>query len=347
MIYKLDPLGDPRWQALVDRHPNASVFHTSGWLEAVRRTYGYKPVVFTTSSPTHELRSGLLFCRIRSWLAGRRMVSLPLSDSCEPLCDSDEFEVLLHYLQSAFDHQDWKSLEIRLFDGHYSSEAKAAGFSIRDKHLLHRLSLQSVRSNLFESFHEDSLQHQVQGTERPGLVERIGKSERLLKDFYGLYLLNQQRQKVPPQPYKWFQNVVRCMDECLEIRTAYENDIPIASILTLRFRNTVYCRYGYANAQFNHLGSMPFLLLRAMREAKSNGATRFDLGRMELGNTELIAFKSRWASQPQTLTYWEFPGSLADSVQSDWKAKVLKGVFSLMSDRMLTATGRFFYPYIG
>ena len=346
MIYKLDPLGDPRWQALVDRHPNASVFHTSGWLEAVRRTYGYKPVVFTTSSPTHELRNGLLFCRIRNWLAGRRMVSLPLSDSCEPLCDSDEFEMLLHYLQSAFDHQDWKCLQVRLFDGHFLSEVKTAGFSMKDKRVIHSLNLQSLRSDFFESFHQDSVQHQVQGIGWPGFVERVGKSERLLNDFYGLYLLNRQQQRVPSQPYKWFQNVLQCMNECLEIRTAYKNDIPIASALTLRFRNTVYYKYGCANAQFNRLGAMPFLLWRAMCEAKSNGATRFDLGRIELDNAELVAFKNKWASQAQTLTYWEFPSSLAESVPSDWKAKILKGVFSLMSDRMLTATGRFLSPFI-
>jgi hypothetical protein len=347
MIYKLDPLGDPRWQALVDRHPNASVFHTTGWLEAVRRTYGYNPVVFTTSSPTHELTNGLLFCRIRSWLTGRRMVSLPFSDHCEPLCDSAEFEVLVHYLQSALDHQDWKYLEIRLVDGHMSRGPETVGFRVKEKHLLHRVSLQSSPADLFGSFHKGSVQRRVRRAERAGLVERVGRSERLLKDFYGLCLLTRQRQKLPPQPYKWFQNVVQCMGEYLEIRTAYKNDIPIASILTLRFRNTVYYKYGCSDAQFNHLGATPFLLWRAIWDAKSNGATEFDLGRTEMGNAGLIAFKNKWAPGPQTLTYWKFPGSLADSVRFEWKVKVLKGVFSLMPSRLLTATGRFLYPHIG
>jgi hypothetical protein len=347
MIYKLDPLGDPRWQALVDRHPNASVFHTTGWLEAVRQTYGYNPVVFTTSSPAHELKNGLLFCRIRSWLTGRRMVSLPFSDYCEPLCDSDEFEVLVHYLQSALDHQDWKYLEIRMVDGRLSRGPEMVGFRVKEKHLLHRVSLQSSPADLFESFHKDSVQRRVQRAERAGVVERVGRSEGLLKDFYGLCLLTRQRQKLPPQPYKWFQNVVQYMGECLQIRTAYKNDIPIASILTLRFRNTVYYKYGCSNTQFNHLGATPFLLWRAIWGAKSNGATEFDLGRTEMDNAGLIAFKNKWAPEPQTLTYWKFPGSLADSVRFDWKVKVLKGVFSLMPSRLLTATGRFLYPHIG
>jgi hypothetical protein len=347
MIYKLDPLVDPRWQALVDRHPNASVFHTTGWLEAVRRTYGYDPLAFTTSSPTHELSNGLLFCRVRSWLTGRRMVSLPFSDHCEPLCDSAEFETLVHYLQSALDHQDWKYLEIRLVDGRLSHGPESVGFRVKDKHLLHRLNLQSSRKDLFESFHKDSVQRRVRRAERAGIVEEVGRSERLLKDFYGLCLLTRQRQNLPPQPYKWFQNVVECMGERLEIRAAYKDDIPVASILTLRFRDTVYFKYGCSNSQFHHLGATPFLLWRAICEAKSNGATGFDFGRTEIGNAGLIAFKNKWAPEPQSLTYWKFPGSLADSVRFDWKLKVLKRAFSLMPSRLLTATGRLLYPHIG
>src|SRR2546430_5296635 len=90
ILYSLDPLEDPRWAEFVQRHPRASVFHTPGWLEALRRTYGYEPVVYTTSLPRAELTNGLVFCRVRSWLTGRRLVSLPFSDHCEPLVHNSE-----------------------------------------------------------------------------------------------------------------------------------------------------------------------------------------------------------------------------------------------------------------
>jgi Acetyltransferase (GNAT) domain len=347
MIYKLDPLRDPRWQALVDKHPNASVFHTTGWLEAVRRTYGYNPVVFTTSSPTDELRNGLLFCRVRSWLTGPRMVSLPFSDHCEPLCDSGEFDVLVRYLQSALDHQDWKYLEIRLIDGLFSHGAEAAGFRVKDKHLLHRVNLRSSPADLFGSFHKDSVQRRVRRAERAGLVEKVGRSEPLLKDFYSLCLLTRQRHRLPPQPYEWFQNVVQCMGERLDIRTAYKDEVPIASILTLRHRGVVYYKYGCSDAHFNYLGATPLLLWRAMCEANSRGATEFDLGRTEMGHVGLISFKNKWAREPQALTYWKFPGSPSDFVRFEWKVKLLKEVLSWMPNGLLTATGRLLYPHIG
>jgi len=87
-VYEIDPLWDPRWQALLARDSRASIFHHPSWLDALRRTYGYQPTVLTTTPPGGELTNGVVLCRVDSWLTGRRMVSLPFSDHCEPLAES-------------------------------------------------------------------------------------------------------------------------------------------------------------------------------------------------------------------------------------------------------------------
>ena len=81
----IDPLTDTRWNDLVAQHPHASSFHERGWLEALQRTYGYKPFVLTLNSPAESLTNGIVVCRISSWLTGTRLVSLPFADHCEPL----------------------------------------------------------------------------------------------------------------------------------------------------------------------------------------------------------------------------------------------------------------------
>ena len=114
--YELDPLHDPRWGALVDSHPRASVFHSTSWLRALQTVYGYEPVVVTTCPPGARLTNGVVFCRIKSWLTGRRVVSLPFSDHCEPLVDTaDEFDYLLVRMRRYVDEDKkispshWKS----------------------------------------------------------------------------------------------------------------------------------------------------------------------------------------------------------------------------------------------
>src|SRR5262245_38834076 len=113
-VHILDPLSDRRWPEFVRHHPNASAFHTVGWLRSLQNTYGYEPLAFTTSGPSEELRNSLLFCVVRSWLTGSRIVSLPFSDHCEPLVESsDELRALHLFVEHYSKQQGWKYVEIR------------------------------------------------------------------------------------------------------------------------------------------------------------------------------------------------------------------------------------------
>src|SRR5215469_16743428 len=140
--YQLDPTQDQRWSEFVERHPKASIFHTVGWLKTLRHTYGYEPVVFTTSPPTCALKNGLVFCRIKSWLTGRRLVSLPFSDHCELLCDTTQDLIfLMRYLQSALEPQNCRYLEIRPVNGIPDQMGNQIRFSPSYNYFLHTLSL--------------------------------------------------------------------------------------------------------------------------------------------------------------------------------------------------------------
>src|ERR1019366_2995967 len=84
-VYEFDPLTDSRWTRFLDQHHGATAFHSPGWLAAIQKTYGYEPIVFTTSGA--DLTNAMVFCRISSWMTGRRLVSLP---SSHPTADPAE-----------------------------------------------------------------------------------------------------------------------------------------------------------------------------------------------------------------------------------------------------------------
>jgi hypothetical protein len=347
-FYQIDPTSDARWADLVQKHPNASVFHTVGWLKALRRTYGYRPVVFTTSPPTGELNNGLVFCRVNSWLTGRRLVSLPFSDHCEPLCDSvQDLNFLIRYLQTALEHQEWKYLEIRPINVSIGQSGDGIGFMPAVTHSLHILDLRPDIGEVFRRLDKDSVQRRIRRAERASLVEKSGRSDDLLKEFYALFVTTRARHRLPPIPYAWFRNLVHYQGEALEIRLAYKDGIPVAGILTLQFRDVVYYKYGCSDAQFNKFGAMPWLLWKAVAAAKSNGAIELDMGRTEEGNAGLLAFKNRWVSQPKPLVYWKFPGTSSFVAEDGWKLRMAKRIFSYMPDRLLTITGKLIYRHIG
>jgi len=346
--YQLDPTKDSRWAELVERHPRASVFHTVGWLKALRWTYGYEPVAFTTSTPTGDLKNGLVFCRINSWLTGHRLVSLPFSDHCEPLCDSaEDVNYLIRNLQSAMEQEGWKYLEVRPINWNFGDTGDGIGFLPAATYFLHTLDLRLDLNEVFRSLDKDSVQRRIRRAQRAGLVEKCGRSDDLLKEFYALFVITRGRHRVPPTPYTWFRNLIECQDKALEIRLAYKDKTPIAAILTLRFRDIVYYKYGCSDARFNTFGATPWLLWRAIAAGKSNGANEFDMGRTRQDNAGLLAFKNHWVPQPKPLVYWTFPNASSLDSPDGWKLKIAKRIFSFMPNKLRTMTGKWIYRHIG
>jgi hypothetical protein len=347
-FYQVDPIRDGRWTEFAARHPKASIFHAAGWLDALQRTYGYRPVGFTNSPPTGELTNGLVCCEVDSWMTGSRLVSLPFSDHCEPLVDSvEELGYLIRALQERVKTESLRYIEVRPTEWDLGELSAGTEFHPSARYFWHVLDMQGDLDEVFGNLDKDSVQRRIRHAERSGVTDRCGSSEDLLKQFYDLFVLTRGRHQLPPMPYLWFQNLLRSLNDSLEIRVAYAEAKPVAGILTLRFRNLLHYKYGCSNIRFKNLGAMPWLLWRAISGGKKSGATKFDMGRTEEDNPGLLTFKNHWVSQPGHLVYWKYPQvSSIDGVDSR-RLKLAKRVFSHMPHSLLKLTGKLIYKHIG
>jgi len=345
-VYEVAPLKDPRWQDLVQRHSDASVFHSVGWLRALQLTYGYEPVVFSTSQPAKELTNGLLFCRVRSWLTGNRIVSLPFSDHCAVLCDAeDQFEGLLSELQKRSLGENWKYLELRPVGHWFGTNAQKLQFKPVANYVWHRMDLEPSEAQIFGRLHKKSVQRRIKRAEKMGVTELSGKCEKLLMDFFRLMIRTRARHGLPPQPYVWFKNVCECLGNAVDLRVAYFEGLPIAAVFILHFKGTSYFKYGCSDERFHRLGGVPLLLWRAILNAKSVGSRAFDLGRSDCDQHGLIAFKSHWTCWSEPLTYWSYPGGKAFNFARAIKSRWARAVCNLLPGRLLTAAGSLFYRH--
>jgi hypothetical protein len=347
--YQVDPIQDPRWATFTGQHPRASIFHSGAWLTALNHTYGYQPIVFTTSPPDKELENGVAFCRVNSWLTGNRLVSLPFSDHCELLCDSiEQLDFLLSHLLSEFKAKKWKYLELRPVNAGFDRSDDSGGFAPTECFFLHALDLRGDQGELFQNLDKDSVQRRVRRAEHANLDEKCGVSESLLKDFYRLLIITRRRHRIPPPPYAWFQNLTRLLGGALKIRLAYQKKSPIAAILTLRFRDVVYYKYGCSDVRFNQFGAMPWLLWNAISTAKSGGATEFDMGRTHANDAGLLAFKNHWVPHPKQFVYWRFPkGGYFPPSTEGWKLRLAGLAFSNMPAGILESAGKMLYRHFG
>ncbi len=344
-VYTLDPLTDRRWADFVESQPLASVFHTRGWLEAVRRSHGYEPVAYTTSHPAAALTNGVLLCRVCSWLTGRRMVGVPFADHCEPLVESQEdreaiFSVLLQSVQSG----TWKYVELRPRN---TKILVTPALRLINSYCFHTLDLQPPLEEIFRAFHKNSIQRKLRRAERESLSYEQGRSEALLHKFYRLQLLTRQRHRLPPQPLDWFRNLSTCLSDQLTIHVVSKDGRPAGAIITIRHRDTLVYKYGASDARFHKLGTMPLLFWHAIREGKRSGVRALDLGRSQPDNAGLLAFKDHLGAARSISAYVGYSALNDRRVNKDRLLPAAKLLFSCMPDRMLVAAGKLFYKHIG
>jgi CelD/BcsL family acetyltransferase involved in cellulose biosynthesis len=346
-VNKLDPLQDPRWREFLGWHPQASVFHTPEWLEALRRTYGYEPFVVTTAAAGRELRNGLVFCHVRSWLTGHRIVSLPFADHCQPLAESPEsLEALVDTVRKEQLRAKWKYIELRPLSGG-AHLGDLGGFGKSAEYYFYRLDLRPDPDSLYRGLHKSCVQRKIQRAEREHLAYEEGRSESILAKFHHLLLLTRRRHGLPPQPLGWFRNLLDCLGEQAKIQMVSKDGQPIASIFTLSYKQTLVYKYGCSDSRFHKLGGMAFLFWKAILRGKGLGAQEFDLGRSEMNDPGQAVFKGRLGGVCSTLTYFRCPRRVSTRSASGWKMQVARNAFGWLPDPLLTLAGRLLYKHVG
>jgi CelD/BcsL family acetyltransferase involved in cellulose biosynthesis len=329
------------------KHPRASAFHSSPWLKALKETYDYPVIGYTTSAPDRELENAMVFCKVESWLTGRRLVSLPFSDHCQPLVDrAEDLQTLLAALEQETKREKWRYVEVRPIT---VMEVRTTLHLATENFSFHELDLRPDVKTLFANLHKDSIQRKIRRAEREKLSYEEGRSEELLNEFYKVFTMTRRRHYRPPQPKKWFRNLMNYFGDALKIRVARKNGRPVAVMMTVQHKDTMVYKYGGSDARYNHFGGMHLLYWTTIREAKDSGLRCFDLGRTDDGQSGLVKFKNRWGATESRLTYSRF--GLSEESRHRFERSpsksAAKGLLAHAPDKLLSFLGENLYKHVG
>jgi CelD/BcsL family acetyltransferase involved in cellulose biosynthesis len=340
MTQVLDPLADARWRALVDGHPRASAFHTPEWLEALRRTYGFTPLAYARDGA--DLSDAILFCGVSSWLTGRRLVSLPFSDHCDPLVDgADALGEVLGRVASDARRRGWRYVQIRP----RSAAVIADGFGRDESNYLYTIDLGRDLDAIFAAIKKNN-RYDIRRAERTGLRPVVGRDQTFVRAYYRLHAMTRSTQGVPPQPYAWFENLARCLDDMLEIHLLLDGDTPIAGLVTIQFRDQLMLKYSASDPVRDRLGMGKSLVWRSIARAKERGVTTLDWGRCEPHHTGLAQFKERFGAVRSDLVYLRSPSVPPRRQHSSWFNTAARSIAPRLPVRVLTAAGRVAYRHV-
>jgi hypothetical protein len=121
-IQILDPTKYEGWDDLLLSTPGHSFFHSSSWAKVLSESYGYSPKFFTLLE-RNKIIALIPVMEIKSFITGKRGVSLPFTDYCDPvILNGVPFPELLNCIIEYGQKHGWKySLSLGVNISHFES----------------------------------------------------------------------------------------------------------------------------------------------------------------------------------------------------------------------------------
>jgi hypothetical protein len=297
----INPLQYQGWDDLVFASQGCSFFHTSHWARVLHDSYNYRPCYLT------RIRDGKLallvpFMEVNSFLTGRRGVSLPFTDYCDPIsCDTINWRDTLEYLKDYGKCSKWEYLELR---GGEELLGREPFSSYYYRHVL-KLSkdVDAVYSQL-----KDSTKRNIKKALREGVSVTRSNTIDAIKTFYRMHCSNRKKHGLPPQPFIFFQKLydhIISLDHGQVVLADYQGRT-IAGAVYLHFGSEAIYKFGASDSKYLHLRPNDLLMWETIQWYCRKGYAKFCFGRTDPNNEGLRQFKNGWGAGEKVLRYFRY-----------------------------------------
>ncbi len=336
----VDPSVETGWDESLGRTPGSSFFCTTAWAEVLRRSYRYEPLYFAVRQGA-SLAALLPVMEVDSLLTGKRGVSLPFTDYCEPIAaGAGQFRELFAAAIARGKERGWRHLELR------GGEAFLQGTEPSEWHYVHTLDLGKAGIDLFS----DATRRNIKKAEKQGLEVTVSAAPGALNEFCRLNALTRRLHGLPPQPRRFFQSV---QERILSrnngfIVLASLRGTAIAANVYFIFGNRIIYKYGASDRAFQNLRASNLVMWEAIRRGRERGCGSLCLGRTEPGNEGLRKFKLGWGAEERVIRYYRYDLRKEAFVRAPDVVKPLhKKVFGSLPIPVLNALGSVLYRHMG
>lgn len=323
----LDPLSDSaQWDRLVSNYSNATVFHSAAWAKVLNRTYGQKPLYLSFQNEEGDSQALIPIMELRSPITGRRAVSLPFSDLCPLLLNGAGDPTLIRdQLAVIASERRWKYLELRGDSLTFTPSPDLRPLtsapsppSSSPTFLGHILDL-TIGTDALLGACSSSVRRALRKAERSQLIVRIEHTADAMREFFRLHSRTRRRHGVPPQSYRFFQNIG---EELISkksgfIVSAYREGEgrPIAAAVFLRFGDSAIYKFGASDQSEWNLRPNNLVMWEGIKHLAEAGAEHLHFGRTTPGQKGLRRFKLSWGTREEPINYIQY-----DTRKESWKS---------------------------
>jgi hypothetical protein len=300
-IQIINPINYNGWDDLLLATQDYSFFHTSYWARVLAESYGYE-VCYFADIDKDRLVGLIPLMGINSMLTGRRGVSLPFSDYCEPIAAEEErYRELFHDINNFGRKSAWRYVELRGGSRFFQDKSPSS------QYCGHILELAENGEKLLSSF-RSSTRRNIKKAIRQGVEVHLSKSPDSLKEFYRLHCATRKYHGVPPQPRYFFNSIydhIISQGHGMVILASYNKKI-ISGAVFFHFGDKAIYKYGASDRDYLHMRANNLVMWKAIEYYAGDGYKTFCFGKTDYDNKGLMQFKDGWNTEKVKITYYKY-----------------------------------------
>lgn len=285
------------WDQYVSNHAGGTLYHLQAWRSIISSEFGVDTHYFCARDPGGKIVGVLPLVRLRSWLFGDFLVSLPYVNYGGSLAAGTDVDDAL--MEAACD------LARQLCLSHIEfrdTRPRNGNWPVRTDKVTMVMDLPSTADELRRTLGA-KIRAQIKRPEREGATVAVGGAE-LTAAFYAVFSRNMRDLGTPVYRQSFFRRIRNALPGIAEFVVVSVGGTPAAAGLLLHHRGRSEIPWASSLRSMNHLGVNMLLYWECLRSSIQRGSTQFDFGRSTVG-ASTFRFKEQWGAKPRQL-YWHY-----------------------------------------
>ena len=297
----LQPAEGSEWDALVQQHPEADVFHSSAWARVIHDSYRHRPLYIHFHSADEPVALVPLI-EVLSPLTGRRAVCLPFTDACGPLLfQPREAEIISREIGKLSKERSWNYFEIR------GDELLGSCGQATSTYYGHILRLAADSAAVFARFSE-ATRRAIRRAEKNNLSVEVSQEAEAVQEFYDLHVQTRRKHGLPPQPFGFFGNIHRHLVKAgfgFTVLVRAGNHVAAGAIFLLNAKRAIY-KFAASDPERTASRGNNLVIWEGIQHIIRAGCEKLHFGRTSLENRGLRRFKGSWGAEEHMIRYYRF-----------------------------------------
>ncbi len=287
------------WDGFVRAQRGWTHFHLLGWKRIIEKVFGHECLYFAARGEDGHLAGVLPLVRVKSFLTGHYLVSMPFLNYGGPLGTSGAVRMLVERAVETARSEGATLLELR------SRIPLHLELAVSHRKITVLLELASGDAESLWRDLKAKVRSQVRRPQKEGVSIRFGLDQ--VEPFFNVYSHHMRDLGTPTQSRLLFETLAEVFPRDVWFGCAYLHDKPVAGGCGFRWGHEFELTWASSLRKYNPIAPNMLLYWSFLKRAAEEGLELFNFGRCTPdGGTH--RFKRQWGGRDETL-WWYYHAS--------------------------------------